>query len=423
MRSETLCKNVEIHILETGKFKDVILSFRFFNELKTPDSWVRTVLALMLADRCEKYPTKREVSCCLDGLYGASASARTTKYGQGQILEFRIKTLNEKYVGGDLLQRQIALASEFLLHPLKTEGQLSEALFKEAMINLKAMIQRRSDNPAAYAAAQCAKLLGEGQALGISVLPTLKEAEAITLEQVSEAYEKMLCEDRIDIFVEGQVEADTVTRLLKHAFPLKGRELKIKSEYLTESDQLRQKSETRAIDQTTLVMMYPTHVALSSPDYWTLRTGSCIFGQLPTSLLFQEVREKRSLCYSIYSSILSYDGVMSVSTGIDGSHLEEVKELVEQQRKRMADGDFDEEMLSTAKEMLINSILASEDDPVSMINREFQNCLLGQAQKLEEISDQIRQVDRKAIMKLFAKMQCKAVFALIQKEDVHEENC
>ena len=169
--------------------------------------------------------------------------------------------------------------------------------------------------------------------------------------------------------------------------------------------------------------MYPTHVALSSPDYWTLRTGSCIFGQLPTSLLFQEVREKRSLCYSIYSSILSYDGVMSVSTGIDGSHLEEVKELVEQQRKRMADGDFDEEMLSTAKEMLINSILASEDDPVSMINREFQNCLLGQAQKLEEISDQIRQVDRKAIMKLFAKMQCKAVFALIQKEDVHEENC
>ena len=62
MRKETLCKNVEMHILETGKFKDVILSFRFFNELKTPDSWVRTVLALMLADRCEKYPTKREVS-------------------------------------------------------------------------------------------------------------------------------------------------------------------------------------------------------------------------------------------------------------------------------------------------------------------------------------------------------------------------
>ena len=83
-------------------------------------------------------------------------------------------------------------------------------------------------------------------------------------------------------------------------------------------------------------MMYPTHVTLSSPDYWTLRTGSCIFGQLPTSLLFQEVREKRSLCYSIYSSILSYDGVMSVSTGIDSAHLDEVKELVEQQRQRLS---------------------------------------------------------------------------------------
>ena len=170
-------------------------------------------------------------------------------------------------------------------------------------------------------------------------------------------------------------------------------------------------------------MMYPTYVALSSPDYWTLRTGSCIFGQLPTSLLFQEVREKRSLCYSIYSSILSYDGVMSVSTGIDSAHLDEVKELVEQQRQRMAEGDFDEEMLNTAKEMLINSILASEDDPLSMINREFQNCLLGQTRSLDKISDEIRSVDREAIRKLFAAMECKAVFALIQKEDAHEENC
>ena len=67
MRSETLCKNVEMHILETGKFKDVILSFRFFNELKTPDSWVRTVLALMLADRCEKYPTKRRFPAAWTG--------------------------------------------------------------------------------------------------------------------------------------------------------------------------------------------------------------------------------------------------------------------------------------------------------------------------------------------------------------------
>ena len=423
MRSEILCKNVEMHILETGKFKDVILSFRFFNELKTPDSWVRTVLALMLADRCEKYPTKREVSCCLDGLYGASASARTTTYGQGQILEFRVKALNEKYVGGDLLQRQIALAAQFLLHPLKEGDQLSPALFKEAMINLKAMIQRRSDNPSAYAASQCAKLMGQGQALGISVLPTMEEAEAITLEQVSAAYEKMIREDRIDMFVEGQVDAATVTSLLKHAFPLEDRELEIKSEYLTEKEQPEEKSETRAIDQTTLVMMYPTHVTLSSPDYWTLRTGSCIFGQLPTSLLFQEVREKRSLCYSIYSSILSYDGVMSVSTGIDSAHLDEVKELVEQQRQRMAEGDFDEEMLNAAKEMLINSILASEDDPLSMINREFQNCLLGQTRSLDKISDEIRSVDREAIRKLFAAMECKAVFALIQKEDAHEENC
>ena len=43
------------------------------------------------------------------------------------------------------------------------------------------------------------KAAGPGQPLGISVPLTMEEAEAITLTQVSEACEKMIREDRIDI--------------------------------------------------------------------------------------------------------------------------------------------------------------------------------------------------------------------------------
>ena len=422
MKTYSVNENVQIHILKTNKFKDVLLSFRFFNELKCPESWYRTVLALMLADRCEQYSSKQQVSDCMDDLYGASASARTLTYGKGQVLEFRIRALNEKYGEKGILQQQIAVASSFLLHPLQKEGLLNEAVFREAMINLKAMIQRRNDNPGAYATSKCARMLGEGQPLGVSVIPTLQEMETITLQQVSDCYRRMIEQDRVDIFVEGQVDEENVVDLIRQYFPLAGRQIVSESEYLVSRDEMKEDSSVRSIDQTALVMMYPTGISLSDPDYWALRTGSCVYGQLPTSLLFQEVREKRSLCYSIYSSILSFDGVMSVSTGISAQNLKEVRELIEIQRKRVADGDFDEDMLKTAKEMLINSIKASEDDPYAVINREYQNCLLNRQQSLDQIADTVRQVTKDQIMKIFAGLTPKAVYALIQKEEDHEED-
>lgn len=423
MKNGSLNKNVEMHQIETGKFKDVILSFRFFNEHKVPDSWVRTLLAMMLADRCEKYPTKQEVSACLDGLYGASVSSRTTTYGKGQVLEFKVKTLNEKYVGGNLFERQVELAAQFLCAPLRKGKLLDAAVFEEALINLEASIQRRIDNPSSYAIAQCAKLLGGDQPFGLSVLPSKEEARKITLEQVSEAYEKMLREDRIDIFVEGQVDPDQAECYLKKYFRFEDRERSLDCCVMTEKKEPEEKEESRSIDQTTLVMMMPTQILPTDQDYWALRVGSCVYGQLPTSLLFQEVREKRSLCYSIYSSIQSFDGVMTVSTGIDAAHLEEVKQLIEQQRQRMADGDFDEEMLETARQMMINSILASQDDPQSLINLGYQNILLHQEQDTEKISRAIREVKKESIMNIFKQMTVKATFAVVQKEGAHEEDC
>ena len=84
---------------------------------------------------------------------------------------------------------------------------------------------------------------------------------------------------------------------------------------------------------------------------------------------------------------------MSVSTGIDSAHLDEVKELVEQQPAKNGGRRFRRRNAGNRSEMLINSILASEDDPLSMINREFQNAF-GTGAEAKEISDAIRGVDR-----------------------------
>ncbi len=70
------------------------------------------------------------------------------------------------------------------------------------------------------------------------------------------------------------------------------------------------------ISQSYLMMVWFTNISLLDTKYYALRLANAVLGQYSSSLLFQEVREK-SLCYTIYSNIISYDGVLGVTTGIE----------------------------------------------------------------------------------------------------------
>jgi predicted Zn-dependent peptidase len=69
----------------------------------------------------------------------------------------------------------------------------------------------------------------------------------------------------------------------------------------------------RDLEQIHLIMGLPA-VTMHTPDYYTLQLYSSILGGGMSSRLFQEVREKRGLAYSVYASGSAYEdcGVMSV---------------------------------------------------------------------------------------------------------------
>ena len=50
-----------------------------------------------------------------------------------------------------------------------------------------------------------------------------------------------------------------------------------------------------------MVLRPPDEVAYDDPDYYTAQVYSMLLGGGMSSRLFQEVREKRGLCYSIFT--------------------------------------------------------------------------------------------------------------------------
>ena len=406
-----------IQLQNTAKFKDIVISVRFLCPLTSQQALVRSILSAMLQDRSEKYSTKTLVTEALDDLYGASIVSRTVTYGKAHMLEFRCKVLNEKFCTTAHLEKQFELVHQFLFHPL-----FSEESFHEAKDNLISAVRRKIDKPSSYALNQAMLMMGENTPLISACFPSIDQIQAITLADIQQAWCSMMKENHIAVLVQGDIDEDVICRYVKRFLPFEQSADCIETEYLIQRRGFQESSQVKYIDQTMLVMMFETSMKSSDPDFWKLRCANALFGQLPTSLLFQEVREKRSLCYSIYSSIMSFEGCMSISTGVALENLEQAKKVILEQFERMKSGDFSDIDLETAKIMLKDSILSTADDMNSSLNFQYQNLILNQNQTLETCLDVIDSTTKEDIVRLFNKIHHRVTFALKQ-EDTHEKDC
>ena len=68
---------------------------------------------------------------------------------------------------------------------------------------------------------------------------------------------------------------------------------------------------------------------------------SYILGGGPDSMLFKNVREKNSLCYSINASIYSISDLMIIKSGINAKDVSKAIKIIKEQVKKIKKGNFD----------------------------------------------------------------------------------
>jgi len=100
-----------------------------------------------------------------------------------------------------------------------------------------------------------------------------------------------------------------------------------------------------------------------------------ILGGNMSSRLFQEIREKRGLAYSVYSFISAYidTGILGICAGTDPREVNNVLELIKTEIKKIKDGDISETDLKEAKEHLIGGILLGSENTDSRMLRLAKN--------------------------------------------------
>ena len=112
-------------------------------------------------------------------------------------------------------------------------------------------------------------------------------------------------------------------------------------------------------------------VARNDDDRFALAVVNQVLGGGMASRLFQEIREKRGLVYSVYSYRAAYleTGVLAVYAGTSPGRAAEVLDLVDVELARLCDEDISERELAVAKGHLRGSLALSLEDSASRMNR------------------------------------------------------
>ncbi|EGE41388.1 insulinase family protein [Streptomyces sp. SID4928] len=213
--------------------------------------------------------------------------------------------------------------------------------------------------------------------LGRPVLGTVDTINALNRGQIARFYKKHYDPTHLVVAAAGNVDHATVVRQVRRAFEKVGA--------LSRTDAVpmapREGSRTlRAAGKVELLnrKTEQAHVVLGMPGLartderrWALGVLNTALGGGMSSRLFQEVREKRGLAYSVYSYTSGFAdcGLFGVYAGCRPSQVHDVLKICRDELDRVATHGLDDDEITRAIGQLSGSTVLGLEDTGALMNR------------------------------------------------------
>jgi predicted Zn-dependent peptidase len=262
-----------------------------------------------------------------------------------------------------------------------------------------------------------------GQAVGRPVLGTVDLVRSFSRQTVATYMQDNYGPRRMIVGAAGNVEHDAVVELAERSFtalPPAGPPAVDVARYIGGDYR-----EARDLEQVHLVLGFDG-VPYDDPDFYTVSVLSTLLGGGMSSRLFQEVREKRGLVYSIYSFTTSYvdGGLFAIYAGTGESEAAQVIPVICDEVMKVTRSILPDE-IRRARAQLKASILMSLESTNSRCEQLARQLLVyGRPVPVEEMVAKIEAVDEAALInsarRLFAGSPTFAAIGPLGKVESHE---
>lgn len=411
---------INLHIIKTDRFKTDFVAAFLFTNLSRENVTKNALIPAVLRRGCEKYPTMKDISVFLEENYGSVFDASSDKIGDRQALQFYITSLNNSYTfqGEDLLSKNIELLCDIILNPKLEGGIFSEKYVSQEKETLRELIKGKINNKGSYANIRCIEEMCTDEPFGLYKFGYEEDLDTITTSELYEHYKDVLATSEIHIYVSGNVDEEKVENDFKKYFQKVNRKYdatQICTTFEIKDMEARVMKEKQDVTQGKLVLGYRVRKHDVLNDMYKLILYSALLGGTPSSKLFQNVREKESLAYTIRSSYLKHKGIILVSAGIEIDNYEKALKLIGKEIDDMKLGNFTDEEIADAKSALENAYLSYLDEQTAIINIYMGQRLLGTVQSIEEMIKDMKNVTKEDIIEVANRLDLKMTYFLTDR--------
>jgi predicted Zn-dependent peptidase len=212
--------------------------------------------------------------------------------------------------------------------------------------------------------------------LGRPIAGTVASIEAMAREQIVRFYRRHYRPERMVVSVAGNVEHAKVVRLVRRAFArndfLAGSSAPVPARQVLKARRVGSGlAEARRQFEQVNVVLGVNGITRSDDRRFALGVLNAALGGGTSSRLFQEVREKRGLAYSVFSFASQHidAGLVGVSVGCLPAKLDQVLEVVRSELAKVAESGITAEELARGKGQLKGGLVLGLEDSASRMSR------------------------------------------------------
>lgn len=407
-------KNYNLHVVETDKFKTIMVKINFKRKLKKDEISMRNMLVNILFESTKKYPTKRLMEIQTEELYELGYRGSNYSSGIYNVMGFDCVFLHPKFSEEGIIESSFEFLKEILFNPNIDENGFDQKSFGIAYKILEDHLNSLKENADLYSQLRLYEELEPDSIISYRKCGYPEDLENINRKNLYEYYLDVLNNDIVDIFVVGDVKANDIKKIVNDLFDFENRDKHSENHFYTPNinkETVTFKSELTEFNQSKLLIGLKIKEASDFELRYVLNILNYILGGSPDSKLFQNVREKNSLCYSVSSVSQPLIGVLLIHAGINAFNYDRACSLIFEQLEDMKNGKFTIEDIKKAVLTYKNSMVEISETPDGLISL-YSGIEYLNSDTLEDRIKKIESVTKDDIMALANKLILDTIFFL-----------
>lgn len=412
-----------LHLIKTDLYKTITVKIFFREEALKENITKRNFLARILMLATKDYPSKVELTKKEQDLYAVNIAGANRRIGNYLDTSISLRVLHDKYTEPGNFRKSLELLNSIIFNPKVEHNSFGDLEFDIVYEEYKNDLKRLVEDKMTYALMRGLEEAFPTSVTGYRGLGYLEDLEKITKENLYEYYQTVIKHNYVDVFVLGSFDSEEMTNLIREIFPINTYKKKALPTLVARKENSKVKVVTENIEssQDNLIITLNT---LGLTDYernYPLSLLNVILGGGTESLLFNEVREKKSLAYTISSTPNKLDNIIIIRGGISSGKSKEAVKIIKIILKDLAKGKFDDNMVIKAKEYYTSALDDIIESALQIIESYYMIELLG-VDDIETKREKMQKVTKEEIIAVAKKTSINTIYILEGRENNGESN-